>query len=77
MQSIKRIACKNNIYVEATDYAINYLSELGFDSQYGARQKKRVIQSKILNELSKMILSGKFSADKDIIIDTFAFRNNI
>jgi ATP-dependent Clp protease ATP-binding subunit ClpB len=42
---------------------LDYLSEQGFDPQFGARPLKRVIQRVILNELSKEILSGKVSKD--------------
>jgi ATP-dependent Clp protease ATP-binding subunit ClpB len=76
---LSELLAKNNIHIEATDYAIDYLTDLGYDPQYGARPLKRVMQRKILNELSKMILSGKVIADQDIIVDmfdeTFVFRN--
>ncbi|MCX6231403.1 MAG: ATP-dependent chaperone ClpB [Bacteroidetes bacterium] len=76
---LSELLAKNNIHIEATDYAIDYLTELGYDPQYGARPLKRVMQRKILNELSKMILSGKVTADQEIIVDmfddTFIFRN--
>ncbi len=70
---------KNNIYIEATDYALDHLAILGFDPQYGARPLKRVIQKYILNELSKLILSGKITSDQNIVLDMFdnqfVFRN--
>ncbi len=76
---LSELLAKNNIHIEATDYAIDYLTELGFDPQYGARPLKRVMQRKIQNELSKMILAGKVVPDQDIIVDmfddTFVFRN--
>lgn len=70
---------KNNIKISATNYAIDYIAELGFDPQYGARPLKRVMQRRILNELSKMILSGKVLPEHEIVVDmfddTFVFRN--
>ncbi|MFZ4399019.1 MAG: ATP-dependent chaperone ClpB [Bacteroidales bacterium] len=76
---LSELLVKNNIHVEATDYAIDYLTELGYDPQYGARPLKRVMQKKILNELSKMILAGKVLPDHEIVVDmfddTFVFRN--
>lgn len=69
----------NDVALEATEDAINWISELGYDPQFGARPLKRVIQRKILNELSKMILGGKVEKDKKIIVDAFdgqiVFRN--
>lgn len=69
----------NDVELEATPEAIEWISELGYDPQYGARPLKRVIQRKVLNELSKMILANKVDKDKKIIIDSFdnqiVFRN--
>lgn len=50
----------------ATDEALDWLGQLGYDPQYGARPLKRVLQRKILNELSKEILSGKIKKDSSI-----------
>lgn len=69
----------NGIELEATPHAIDWLSELGYDPQFGARPLKRVLQRKVLNELSKMILSGTVDKDKKIIVDAIdgmvIFRN--
>jgi ATP-dependent Clp protease ATP-binding subunit ClpB len=62
---------KQHIHIEATDYALEHLTTLGYDPQYGARPVKRVIQRTLLNELSKSILSGEVTIDDDIIIDEF------
>lgn len=69
----------NNIELGFTDEAVEWISQLGYDPTFGARPLKRVIQRKVLNELSKMILAGKVSTGKKIIIDEFegqiVFRN--
>lgn len=62
---------KNDIHITATEDAIEWIAELGYDPQYGARPLKRVLQRKVLNELSKMILSGKVVKDSEITIDVF------
>jgi len=49
--------------------AIDWIAQLGFDPLYGARPLKRVIQKKVLNELSKMILSGQVHKDSGIVVD--------
>lgn len=59
------------IQIEATDEALDWLSQLGYDPQFGARPLKRVIQKRILNELSKDILSGKIDKDSKIRLDVF------
>lgn len=68
---------ENDIELEMTDYAMEKLSELGYQPQYGARPLKRVFQNEVLNELSKMILAGKVEKNKitvlDVIDDLFVF----
>jgi ATP-dependent Clp protease ATP-binding subunit ClpB len=59
------------VQIEATDEALDWLAQLGYDPQYGARPLKRVIQKKILNELSKQILAGKIDRDSKIKLDMF------
>jgi ATP-dependent Clp protease ATP-binding subunit ClpB len=59
------------ITIEASDEALDWLAQLGYDPQFGARPLKRVIQKKILNELSKQILAGKVDKDSNIKLDMF------
>lgn len=77
-QIAKRLE-EQHIQLTATDEAIDWLSELGYDPQFGARPVKRVIQKQVLNELSKQILGGKVNKDQEIVLDMFekqfVFRN--
>jgi ATP-dependent Clp protease ATP-binding subunit ClpB len=59
------------ITIEASEDALDWLAQLGYDPQFGARPLKRVMQKKILNELSKQILSGKVDKDSKIVLDMF------
>lgn len=59
------------IEMEASPEALDWLGELGYDPQFGARPLKRVIQKRILNELSKEILGGKINKDSKIKLDMF------
>lgn len=74
---LNRMLKENDIELEMTDYAMDKLSELGYQPQYGARPLKRVFQKEVLNELSKMILAGKIEKNKitvlDVIDDLFVF----
>jgi len=76
---LKRMLSKQEITIDATDQAIDYLAEAGFDPHYGARPIKRIIQKKVTNALSKEILSQKISKDSVVLIDAFedqlVFRN--
>ena len=77
-QIAKRLA-EQNLKISATDEAIDWLAQLGYDPQYGARPIKRVLQKQVLNELSKQILADKVDQAKEIIVDVFdkqiVFRN--
>jgi len=70
---------KNDIDFSYTDECVEWLSQLGYDPQFGARPLKRVIQREVLNELSKQILAGKVNKDTGIVLDCFdkevVFRN--
>ena len=71
---------RNEILITATDEAVNLLAEVGYDPAMGARPVKRVIQRKILNELSKQILEEKIHTNDNIVIDViddqFVFYNS-
>ncbi len=58
-----------HIEIEATPAAVDHIADLGYDPQFGARPVKRVIQSVLLNELSKSILSAQVNVDDKIIVD--------
>lgn len=77
---VQETLAEMGIEIEATDEALDWLSELGYDPQFGARPLKRVIQKRILNELSKEILAGKIDKDSKIKLDmfdhNFVFLNN-
>ena len=79
LQSVFRMVAKEGILLDATDEAIDYLAQKGFDPQFGARPVKRIIQKEVLNKLSKEILSGTVQRDAVILLDAFdnqlVFRN--
>lgn len=60
---------QNDIKVEITEEALDYLAAVGFDPQFGARPLKRVMQREILNELSKEIIAGDVVAGDNVKID--------
>ncbi len=81
LKGLSKMLSKQNITLDATEEAINYLSERGFDPQYGARPVKRVIQREVLNELSREILAGNITTESIILLDAFddklVFRNQV
>lgn len=79
LEQLKRMVAKQHITLDATDEAIGYLAEKGFDPQFGARPVKRLIQKEVLNKLSKELLAGTIKAESIILLDSFddtlVFRN--
>ena len=79
LNSIIKLVARENIVLEATNGAIDYLAERGYDPQFGARPVKRVLQKEVMNALSKEILKGNIKAGSLILIDSFdnglVFRN--
>ncbi len=75
LEGIKKMLEQNGIALEFTTDALQFISDEGYDPQYGARPVKRVIQKYVLNELSKQILSGQIDKSRPIIID--AVDNNL
>lgn len=79
LKSVTKMLAQQGITMDATPEAIEYLSQKGYDPQFGARPVKRVIQREVLNQLSKEILAGQIKTDSIILLDAFdsqlVFRN--
>ena len=79
LKSVTKMAAQQGITFDATQEAIAYLAEKGYNPEYGARPVKRVIQKEVLNALSKEILAGTVTTDSIILLDAFdkelVFRN--
>jgi ATP-dependent Clp protease ATP-binding subunit ClpB len=79
LKSVIKMLEKQNITLDATPEAIEYLAQKGYDPQFGARPVKRIIQREVLNQLSKEILANKITTDSIILLDSFdgqlVFRN--
>lgn len=67
---IEKIESKE-ITLEVSDQAIETIAKIGFDPDFGARPIKRVIQRKVVNELSKKLLSGEITTGDAVLIDAF------
>ena len=78
---IQKMLTKQGIALRISERAKDLLADLGYDPQFGARPMKRVMQKEIVNELSKMVLSGNFAPGDTVYVDTDAkgllsFRND-
>ena len=71
LQGLIKSLAVQDIKMTVTDEAIDWIAQLGFDPQFGARPVKRVIQRQVLNELSKQLLGDVVKKDKEIVLDMF------
>jgi ATP-dependent Clp protease ATP-binding subunit ClpB len=69
LQEVERLLAKQNLQISITDEALDWLTEFGYDPQFGARPLKRLIQKEIVNNLSKRILNGELTPEKPIVVD--------
>jgi len=80
LSNLKRLVKESNIELEFSDYILDFLVQNGYDSQFGARPLKRLIQKEIVNQLSKHILAGDIDKTSPVIVDVFdgvvVFRND-
>ncbi len=67
---IEKIETKE-ITLEVSDQAVEAIAKIGFDPDFGARPIKRVIQRKVVNELSKRLLTGEITTGDAVLIDAF------
>jgi ATP-dependent Clp protease ATP-binding subunit ClpB len=58
-----------DIHLTFSDNAINYIAEVGYDPDYGARPLKRAIQREIQDVLALKILSGEIRSGDKIEVD--------
>ncbi|HEX2535042.1 MAG TPA: ATP-dependent chaperone ClpB [Chitinophagaceae bacterium] len=82
LEGLKQMVGQNGgIQLRFSDYLLDYLSENGFDPQFGARPLKRLIQKEIVNGLSRKILAGAIDKNHPVLVDVFdgvvVFRNDV
>ena len=79
LEYLKKMVAKQHITLDATEEAITYLAEKGYEPQFGARPVKRLMQKEVLNQLSKELLAGKLKPESVVLLDSFnnnlVFRN--
>ena len=69
LDGLRKMLLTNGIKMEYTTEAVKSIAETGFNPEFGARPVKRVIQRKVLNQLSKDLLGGTIDKSQPIIID--------
>ncbi len=69
LDGVKKMLHLNGIELEYTPEAVRSIATEGYNPEFGARPVKRVIQRKVLNQLSKDILANKVDNSRPIVID--------
>ena len=79
MNRVRSMLEPQGFNIEWTPDAIDWLANVGYNPEFGARPVKRAIQEYVLNDLSKKILAEQVIREKPIIVDAnadgLAFRN--
>ena len=70
LRKTRKMLERQGIILKLSDSSKDWLGDLGYDPQFGARPMKRVLQKEVINELSKLVLSGEFGAGDTVYIDT-------
>ena len=69
LNRVKKSLQAHNLKLEVTTEAKRYLVDHGFSKHQGARPLRRVVQRKIEDPLSELILKGEFKSGETIVID--------
>ena len=76
---IRDMLTANQVHIDITSKAVDWLTDAGYDPQFGARPIKRTMQRLILNELSRKLLAGEIQREAEIVVDIaggkLVFRN--
>jgi ATP-dependent Clp protease ATP-binding subunit ClpB len=69
LKKVEKQLARQGLVLRASDKALDWLADKGYDPQFGARPMKRALQKELVDELSKQVLSGVFTAGDTIYID--------
>ncbi len=69
-QVVERLKVQD-IDLQVAPEAAEFIADEGFHPEFGARPVKRVIQKKVLNELSRQLLLGRVVPKSHVILDVF------
>ena len=69
LEKVSQMLYAQGFNMKWTPEAVNYLTDQGYDPQFGARPVKRAIQHLVLDDMSKSLLSGTISREHPIVVD--------
>ncbi len=70
LKKTQKMLAQQGIILKVSEEAKTLLADMGYDPQFGARPLKRVLQKDVINELSKLVLSGEASLGDTIYVHT-------
>ncbi|MEL7637920.1 MAG: ATP-dependent chaperone ClpB, partial [Anaerolineaceae bacterium] len=69
LQHVSDLLADRGLKLEISPAAMNWLADVGYDPEFGARPLKRTIQREVQDPLALKLLSGEFSEGDTIKID--------
>ncbi|MEU8301630.1 ATP-dependent Clp protease ATP-binding subunit [Micromonospora sp. NPDC048909] len=69
LEETRRRLHAQDIQVEVTTAAVDWLAEHGYQPEFGARPLRRVIQREVDNRLSRMLLESQISPSQKVTVD--------
>jgi ATP-dependent Clp protease ATP-binding subunit ClpB len=71
LKKVKETLADQDITLAITPQAMDFLAEEGYHPEFGARPLKRVIQKRVLRQLSKQLLDGTVTPGNQLVLDVF------
>ena len=66
MNGVTKMLSQQGFTLDVTPAAIDFIADMGYEPEFGARPVKRAVQRYLLNDLSKKLLAGDVSREKPI-----------
>jgi len=77
LEEVNQRLVEHEITLKASDAAKDWLTEHGYDAEYGARPLRRLIQTEIEDLLSDAVLASQFAHGQSVLIDVDPAENKI
>ncbi|MFB7330207.1 ATP-dependent Clp protease ATP-binding subunit [Streptomyces adustus] len=69
LEKTRRLLRAQDMEVEFTDAAVDWLANRGYQPEYGARPLRRTIQREVDNQLSRLLLDGRIEQGSEVTVD--------
>lgn len=69
IQKTEKLLNEQGIKINISEKVRDYLAKVGYSEEFGARPLRRLIQREIENQISDMIIDGKYKDGGDVVVD--------